>query len=131
MWRTPHKGPLAGRTMLSSDGRAYRRAVNDQVTLQRVIRHELKGRLAVTLIARPPDRRARDLDNLLKGVLDALVKAAVIVDDGDIDDLRIRRGLVLRGGEVEVHIEQIPGDMVPSDLNFGAQDERPVAAQAI
>lgn len=120
MWRTPNKGPLAGRTMLSGEGRAYRKAVNDQVTLQRVVRHELKGKLALSLIARPPDRRKRDLDNLLKGILDALQHAAVIDDDGEIDDLRIRRGLVVRNGEIEVHICEIPGEATESAALFDA-----------
>lgn len=130
MWRTPHKGPLAGRTMLSGEGRAYRKAANDAATLQRVLRHALTGKLALSLIARPPDRRRRDLDNLLKGVLDALQHAAIIDDDGEIDDLRIRRGLVTRNGEIEVHISEIPGEATNSrPLNFvsgnaaGAQTE--------
>src|SRR5258706_1074719 len=106
MWRTPHSGELAGRTMLSREGRAYRKAVNDQVTLQRVLRHHLTGKLLIEIVARPPNRRARDLDNLLKGVLDALQHAAVITDDSDIDDLRIRRGLVFRGGELDVRIDE-------------------------
>lgn len=119
MWRTPHKGPLAGRTMLSTEGRAYRKAANDAATLQRVLRHSLTGKLALLLVARPPDRRRRDLDNLLKGVLDALQHAAVIEDDGEIDDLRIRRGLVMRNGEIEVHISEIAGEATSSrPLNF-------------
>ena len=32
----------------------------------------MTGRLAVTIEGQPPDRRARDLDNILKSLLDAL-----------------------------------------------------------
>jgi crossover junction endodeoxyribonuclease RusA len=38
-----------------------------------------------------PDRRRRDLDNLLKAVQDALAHAGVYDDDSQIVDLRIRR----------------------------------------
>ncbi len=90
MWRTPRSGPLAGRTMLSEDGRRYRRAVADAVLVARAGR-QLRQRLAVTIEARMPDRRKRDLDNLPKAVLDGLTHAGVWLDDGQIDDLRVWR----------------------------------------
>lgn len=90
MWRTPRSGPLAGRTMLSEDGRRYRRAVADAVLVARAGR-QLRQRLAVTIEARMPDRRKRDLDNLPKAVLDGLTLAGVWLDDGQIDDLRVWR----------------------------------------
>lgn len=96
MWRTPRSGPLAGRTMLSTEGREYRQAVADQVMVQHVPRHTLKGKLIVSIAAHPPDRRERDLDNLLKAILDGLKHAGVMKSDGDIDDLRILRGGLAR-----------------------------------
>lgn len=90
MWRTPRSGPLAGRTMLSEDGRRYRRAVADAVLVARAGR-QLRQRLAVTIEARMPDRGKRDLDNLPKAVLDGLTHAGVWLDDGQIDDLRVWR----------------------------------------
>lgn len=39
----------------------------------------------------PPDRRKRDLDNLLKSLLDGLEGAGVFKDDAQIDDLQIVR----------------------------------------
>ena len=90
MWRTPRSGPLAGRTMLSEDGRRYRRAVADAVLVARAGR-QIRQRLAVTIEARMPDRRKRDLDNLPKAVLDGLTHAGVWLDDGQIDDLRVWR----------------------------------------
>lgn len=90
MWRTPRSGPLAGRTMLSEDGRRYRRAVADAVLVARAGR-QFRQRLAVTIEARMPDRRKRDLDNLPKAVLDGLTHAGVWLDDGQIDDLRVWR----------------------------------------
>ncbi|MCG7044530.1 RusA family crossover junction endodeoxyribonuclease, partial [Pseudomonas aeruginosa] len=61
----------------------------------------------VVIHASPPDRRKRDLDNLLKGLLDSLTKAGAWDDDGLVDDLRIVRGEVKAGGEVLVTIEAL------------------------
>lgn len=47
------------------------------------------GPVIVTYMVKRPDKRRRDLDNLLKALNDVLVKAAVIGDDSDIHDLRI------------------------------------------
>ena len=105
MWRTPRSGPLAGRTMLSEDGRRYRRAVADAVLVARAGR-QLRQRLAVTIEARMPDRRKRDLDNLPKAVLDGLTHAGVWLDDGQIDDLRVWRSDRM-GGVVLVTIRVI------------------------
>lgn len=64
------------------------------------------GFLGVKVVAYPPDRRARDLDNLWKAILDALVKADVIGSDcGKV--LRkesIEWADVVPGGKVEVEI---------------------------
>lgn len=84
--------------LISEQGRDYRVAVHRTICEAKVPRGALHGRLAVFATAYPPDRRARDLDNLWKGVLDSLKHANVIVDDGDIDDLHIVRGPVRPGG---------------------------------
>ncbi len=58
------------------------------------------GRLSVELIACPPNRARHDLDNLAKGLLDALQHAGLYLDDAQIDRLVIERGDVIRGGQV-------------------------------
>ena len=64
----------------------------------------MQGRLMVKISAYPPDRRRRDLDNILKATLDSLTHAAVIEDDSLIDDLRIVRKSLVQGGKIEIQI---------------------------
>lgn len=102
-WRHPTKGKLAGRHLISEKGRAYREAVAEAVLLQARGIH-MDGRLALTIIAQPPDRRRRDLDNVLKGVFDALQHSGLIADDGNIDLLAIVRANPIQGGRLVVHL---------------------------
>jgi crossover junction endodeoxyribonuclease RusA len=61
--------------------------------------------LAVTLRVHAPDRRARDLDNLPKALLDALTHAGLWEDDSLIDELHIFRCGPIKGGCVVVQVE--------------------------
>jgi crossover junction endodeoxyribonuclease RusA len=92
---------------LSDHGKAYRTHAHYAIKIQQIPMGALHGRLAVSAIAYPPDNRTRDVDNLWKGMLDALKNAGVIVDDGHIDDLHIRRGPVRKEGAVVITISEI------------------------
>ena len=96
-----------GGAIISKEGRQYRKDVCQLIPFM-VSRNSLPlaGRLTVSVTYYPPDRRRRDLDNLLKPLLDALLKAGVYLDDEQIDDLRVRRGPVVAGGKVEVIIDR-------------------------
>jgi len=98
-WR--NIGP--GRTILSKRAREYRKSVLAIVGPAK----PLLGRLSVSIILSPPDKRKRDLDNAFKGVLDGLAHACVYRDDEQIDELTIRRGPVVKGGRCEVTIREI------------------------
>jgi crossover junction endodeoxyribonuclease RusA len=102
-WRHPDRGALAGKHLLSENGRKYRRAVSLIVGAARA-RLGLAVPVRMVVTAHMPDRRKRDLDNLLKGLLDALQYAGVYESDSQIDDLRIMRGPVIKGGSVIVQI---------------------------
>ncbi|MFM9932867.1 RusA family crossover junction endodeoxyribonuclease [Achromobacter xylosoxidans] len=101
-WRHPTKGKLAGRHLISEKGREYRQAVMDEASRYQLAK--MDGRLSVAIVAHPPDNRRRDLDNMMKGLLDGLVHAQVIEDDGLIDRLTIERGVVCEGGKVRVYV---------------------------
>lgn len=64
-------------------------------------------RLAVQIDAYPPDRRKRDLDNMMKATLDALEHAGVYENDGQIDELSIFRKEPTPGGKLVVTIREI------------------------
>lgn len=107
-WRHITRGPLAGRVLISRRGRDYRKAVDAQVDAQRIPRAALVGKLSVWIVVCPPDQRTRDLDNLPKGILDSLKHAKVIIDDSEIDDLRIMRGPLVRpAGELRIQIREL------------------------
>lgn len=66
-------------------------------------------RLEVTIKLLPPDRRRRDIDNILKSLLDALEHAEVYPDDTQIDILHVYRNIndIEKGGSVIVNIKAI------------------------
>ena len=92
-----------GRVLISKQGREYRKVVADQVMLQRAAKH-LDHAVRVEIKAFRPDRRRRDLDNLLKALLDSMTHAGVMDDDALIQDLRIYWADEI-GGMVKVKIE--------------------------
>lgn len=91
--------------LISAAGREYRAAVAEQILLQRAAKH-FTAPLRVTIEAWRPDRRKRDLDNLLKAALDSLAHAGVFDDDSQIVDLRIYWAPAI-GGMLKVTIEEV------------------------
>lgn len=94
-----------GRMIISAKGREYRESVGDQILLQRAAKF-FQGKLRVVIEAARPDRRRRDLDNLLKATLDGLAHAGVYEDDSQIVDLRIFWAEEI-GGMLKVEIEEL------------------------
>jgi len=103
---TVTQGPGKGRKILSKRGKAWKAEQLIQLRIQGVPQYT-DGTFAVSITACPPDRRRRDLDNILKPALDVLVDYRVIPDDGDIDELHIRRAEKIDGGVIKVLIRRI------------------------
>lgn len=56
----------------------------------------LTGPVAVNIVCHPPDKRRRDIDNLLKSLLDSLQRAGLYRDDNQVSTLTISRSTVDR-----------------------------------
>lgn len=97
-----------GRKFIKPAGVIYRKAV-----VLYASRYNLKapeGRLAVGIQLYPPDRRRRDIDNSAKAALDALTHAGIYQDDCLIDDLRITRMPIVKGGMLRIFISKFRSD---------------------
>lgn len=93
---------VGARTLISREGRRFRERVIAILAAQGV--RPLSGKLFVQIDAFPPDNRRRDLDNVLKSLLDALQHGGAYVDDSQIVRLSIDKCESVAGGKTLVHI---------------------------
>ena len=96
---------LGPRVLISRQGRAYRNQVCSTLAAMGI--KPMTGDLAVDIEVYPPDRRRRDVDNLAKGLLDALEHGGAYINDSQIKDLRIRMFTPVKGGRTLVRIRKI------------------------
>lgn len=92
-----------GQRYLDKKVKTFREAVEEALNEQ-VPGMELDDRLFLEVYLFPPDRRKRDLDNYMKGLLDAFTYAKMWIDDSQIDQLHLYRGEVLSEGIVVVSV---------------------------
>lgn len=94
---------------ISKEGQAYR-----ELVLFRCLKHRQlftkSDRLSIYIDASPPDKRKRDLDNVLKSLLDALQHGGLYPDDSQIDRLSIERKSGFNG-IVRVTVRKIKEDV--------------------
>lgn len=83
--------------------------------------------VAVSIVACQPDRRKRDLDNLLKATLDALTNAKVYQDDSLIHSLKIDWGEQVKDGRLDVHIQTIAS--INAALAEASENPEPLETQ--
>jgi crossover junction endodeoxyribonuclease RusA len=82
MWRN-----FRGRTVKSQEYGDWL-DLNTVLTLQERFK-EVKGHFRLTILAKAPDKRRRDLDNLAKPIGDLLQRVAAISDDCNCRELRM------------------------------------------
>jgi crossover junction endodeoxyribonuclease RusA len=87
------KGRPMSTTYVSKEGKQFQKDVANALGNSRVP-HD--GRLAVSIVLFQPDRRARDIDNVVKPLLDSLTVAKFWNDDSQIDELTVKRGPISR-----------------------------------
>jgi crossover junction endodeoxyribonuclease RusA len=79
------------RRFISKEGVAFSKAVAEVVKNQKAPSFEDR-RLGIDVTIHPRSKRKFDLDNTLKAILDALMKAGMYNDDSQIDYIEVFRG---------------------------------------
>lgn len=100
-WRS-----VGNRVLISKKGRQFRDDVNAAVRASGVVGFDPDAVLIVDITAHPPDRRRRDIDNILKSLLDALEKSGVYGNDYQIERVCAERSFPMPGGAVFVTIRE-------------------------
>lgn len=95
-------GQAGNHRFIGKKGKEFRAQVMDAVNKAGF--SALEGRLAVHIALFPPDRRKRDVDNVLKSLLDACEHAGCYENDSQIDELHITRRDVMKGGACTIII---------------------------
>lgn len=103
-WRSVRRGNRQA-VLLSEKGRKYKETSYWEMAEQGTPKG-IEGRVELLIDAYPPDRRHRDLDNILKPILDVLEDYGVFVNDRQVDIILIRRRHL--GGHVQIHVAEIP-----------------------
>lgn len=90
------------RTLISREGRAYRKRVCSILRAAGVT--PMSGPLDVELDLHPPDKRRRDVDNVLKSLLDSLQHGRLYHDDSQIVRLSAEKSFIVSAGKVAVRV---------------------------
>jgi len=99
--------------LLSERGRKYKNLAQAELLEQNVRRGDPDARYSVLIDMYPKDRRKRDVDNILKPLLDVMEEYGVLPDDSQVDILTVRRRG--RGDYVTIRLSEIdPEDSLAS-----------------
>ena len=98
-------GQLGSKKFLGKKGKEFREAVF--LCCLNARKGTLNARLKMEVYLYPPDNRKRDIDNVLKPLLDALEHANVYENDSQIDKLCVTRRETIPGGSCHVEITAI------------------------
>lgn len=96
-----------GRMVISKEAREYRTRIGYQKSQLPQVKSG--ARLEINMLAYPPDRRKRDIDNLIKITLDALEKGLGF-NDCQVDKLSIERKEVVENGLMNLKIREIKNE---------------------
>ncbi len=100
-----YKTARNGHKYLDKKVRKYRDLVAEAISEQ-APGLTLTEQLFMEVYLFPPDRRKRDLDNYMKGLLDGITIAGLWEDDSQIDQLHIYRGERMPEGYVKVELSE-------------------------
>lgn len=95
------------RYFVSTEGQKFRHNV-EVICSDFSHKFDEKDRLSIEIAAYPPDKRRRDLDNVLKALLDSLQHVGIYHDDNQIDEIHIIRQSTLLG-QVSIQLTKTEG----------------------
>ena len=104
---TPQVVGRFAKLRLSNKGIKYRGLAAGILLSQYIPRKKILDRVSITIEVYPPDKRRRDLDNLPKGLLDAITRYEFWDDDSQVDEMRVVRKHVVKNGLIKVNIKSI------------------------
>ena len=90
---------------IQKDGRIFREKVREICSQTKPI----VGQIQLTVLLAMPDNRIRDLDNILKALLDGIVKSGIIADDDSriVPEIIVKRVGKIKGGKVIVIFNKV------------------------
>ena len=98
-WRT-----FRNRQIISKRGREYRVNAIARLVELGLNNENVSGDLHVSLVLNPPTLRKYDVDNFNKALFDAMSHANFWLDDEQIVSLNIKKGVKVKGGNVDVTV---------------------------
>lgn len=98
-----------GRTHISTEGQAYSESVA-RIIKDKTLDIGITVSVKICIECHMPDRRRRDLDNLQKAAFDALTKSGFWLDDQQVDDYRVKRMPIVKGGRLDLTITELEAE---------------------
>lgn len=95
------------RRITTKRGRDYVKLVAEEMIKLNLHSEMVSDDIAFEMTINPPTLRKYDVDNFTKGVFDALTKCDFWVDDEQVQKLTVRKGVKIKGGNVEVAITKL------------------------
>lgn len=95
-------GQVGNRCYLTQRAKGFQKLVSLHVK-----RKDSVARLRIEITVCFGDKRKRDIDNILKGVLDSLVKCGLCEDDEQFDEIEVKRGKIIKGGLLKIKVIEL------------------------
>ncbi|PPC02501.1 RusA family crossover junction endodeoxyribonuclease [Acinetobacter pittii] len=87
--------------------RLSKRANHFIEVMQRFVQpHNYMGDVQVIIDYHMPDKKVRDIDNILKPCLDALTKCGLIGDDSQVKSLLVNARPIVAGGQIDIQVRK-------------------------
>lgn len=97
--------PYNNRLIISERGRIYRSNAIAHLIDIKLYNKKLSESLSVELVLNPPTLARYDVDNFNKALFDALSHGKFWIDDEQVIELKITKGVKTKGGNIEIKVK--------------------------